>query len=220
MGQIDERSQLGTGWKFKGFLHGNRALGGPVTKLWEGGSHSSLAYYHLLRLPRGGGLGRCDLINPGQQFSDSVTSNTWQGRDDMKLQHSCPEPEHLGPGSALLLQYLFPEHLWFDFRAQAATKDCSPNWKGAEAVTVVGVRNQLLDKQIFSFQIFMFCLLPPKKIYVGQASIYAVNLGFLSSMHLYTVGNDSDTQHHYTMKFLKARDSSLIFFSSYSLWCV
>ena len=72
-------------------------------------------------------------------------------------------------------------------------KGCSADWKRAEAVTVVGARNQLLDKQIFSFQMFMFCLLPPKQIYVGQANIYAVNRGLLSSMHLYIVGNDSDT---------------------------
>ena len=70
-----------------------------------------MAYFHLLRLPRGGDLGRCDLINPGWQFSDLVTSNSWQGSEDMKLQHSCPEPERLGWGLALLLQYLFPEHL-------------------------------------------------------------------------------------------------------------
>lgn len=63
--------------------------GGTVTKPWEGYSHSSMAQSHLLQLPRGGGLGRFDLIHPEQQCSGSVTSSTWQGRDATKLQHCC-----------------------------------------------------------------------------------------------------------------------------------
>lgn len=97
------------------------AGGGTITKPWEGYSRSSMAQSHLLQLPRGGGLGRFDLIHPEQQCSGSITSSTWQGSDAMKLQHCCPESEHLGRGSVLsLLQYLLPEHLLLDFRAQAA----------------------------------------------------------------------------------------------------
>lgn len=98
-----------------------RRGGGTITKPWEGYSRSSMAQSHLLQLPRGGGLGRFDLIHPEQQCSGSITSSTWQGSDAMKLQHCCPESEHLGRGSVLsLLQYLLPEHLLLDFRAQAA----------------------------------------------------------------------------------------------------
>lgn len=74
----------------------------PVTKPWEGCSHSSIAASYLLWLLRGAGLGTPDLLNLGQPFSGEFTA----GMMMWHCKRCCRESQHLGPGSALPLPQL------------------------------------------------------------------------------------------------------------------